>query len=176
MDYPLSGEKFGFPLLKALPDTLQENCVKQDWCDIEVKSGLKEGKGVFAKAFIKKNTPLCNYGGVQVSRSYAEKYLLPYDDKCNYLIELVEKTCSGMETFYINRDLKREKTFGQLLNHSSRHPNSKPRLFTWGKGKLELIFFACREIKPFEEIVWDYGKHFSGVNPCVESCTKCTKG
>ena len=176
MNYLKSGEQFGFPLLRVLPDKLVENCVKQDWGDIVVKSGLKEGKGVFAKAFIKKNTPLCNYGGVQVSSSYANKYLLPYDEKCNYLIELLEKTCSGMEKFYINRDLKIDKTYGQLLNHSSRHPNAKPRTYASGKGELELIFYATRDIKPFEEIVWDYGKHFSGVNPCVASCTKCTKG
>ena len=66
-NYLVPGEKFGFPLRKILSDELKEECLKQDWCGIEIKSGLKEGRGVFAKKFIKKKAPLCNYGGVQLS-------------------------------------------------------------------------------------------------------------
>ena len=44
-----------------------------------------------------------------MSRSYAEKYLLPDDEKCNYLLELLERTSCGMELFYINCDSKRDK-------------------------------------------------------------------
>ena len=47
--YLVSGQKFGFPLRKILSVELKEKCVKQDWCAIEIKSGLKEGRGVFAK-------------------------------------------------------------------------------------------------------------------------------
>ena len=54
-----------------------------------------------------------------MSQSYAEKYLLPDDEKCNYLVELLERTSCGMELFYINCDSKRDKTYGQLINHSS---------------------------------------------------------
>lgn len=173
MNFLISGAKFGFPLKKILPDELQEKCLKQDWCGIEIRSGLKEGRGVFAKKAIKKNTPLCNYGGVQVSRSYAEKYLLPDDDKCNYLVELLETTSHGMELFYINCDSKKDKTYGQLINHSSLHPNATPRTFAIAKGKLEIIFCSQRDIKSGEEIVWDYGKSYNGVEPCVDSCIKC---
>ena len=52
-NYLVSGEKFGFSLRKILSDELKEKCLKQDWCAIEIKSGLKEGRGVFAKKFIK---------------------------------------------------------------------------------------------------------------------------
>ena len=57
-NYLVSGEKFGFPLRKILTDELKEKCLKQDWCAIEIKSGLKEGRGVFAKKCIKK-IPRC---------------------------------------------------------------------------------------------------------------------
>ena len=57
VNYLVSGEKFGFPLRKICSDELWEKCLKQDWCAIEIKSGLKEGKGVFAKKFIK-NQPM----------------------------------------------------------------------------------------------------------------------
>ena len=53
-NYLVSGEKFGFPMRKILSDELKEKWLKQDWCAIEIKSGLKEGRGVFAKKFIKK--------------------------------------------------------------------------------------------------------------------------
>ena len=66
-NYLVSGAKFGFPLRKILSDELKEKCLKQDWCAIEIKSGLKEETGVLANKFINKNAPLCNYGGVQVS-------------------------------------------------------------------------------------------------------------
>ena len=172
-NYLVSGAKFGFPLRKILSDELKEKCLKQDWCAIEIKSGLKEGRGVFAKKFIKKKAPLCNYGGVQVSRSYAEKYLLPDDEKCNYLVELLERTSCGMELFYMNCDSKMDKTYGQLINHSSLHPNAIPRTYVTEKGKLEIIFCSQCDIKTCEEILWDYEKNYNGVEPCVESCMKC---
>ena len=174
-NYLASRGKFGFPLKKILPDELREKCLKQDWCGIEIKSGLKEGRGVFAKKFIKKNSPLCNYGRVQLSRSYAEKHLLPDDEKCNYLVELVETTNSEMELFYINCDSKKDKTYGQLIKHSSLHPNATPRTFATAKGKLDIIFCAQCDIKSGEEIVWDYGKNYNGVAPCVKSCMKCKR-
>ena len=154
-NYFVSRAKFGFPLRKILSDELQEKCLKQDWCAIEIKSGLKKGRGVFAKKFIKKNTPLCNYGGVQVSQSYAEKYLLPDDEKCNYLVELLERTSYRMELFYINCDSKRDKTYGQLINHSSLHPNATSRTYATAKCKLEIIFCSQCDIKSGEEILWD---------------------
>ena len=42
-----------------------------------------------------------------------------------------------------------------------------------GKNKLDVIFVAKCDIQVNEEIVWDYGKNYTGVNPCVTSCFKC---
>ena len=106
-----------------------------------------------------------------MSRSYAEKYLLPDDEKCNYLVELLERTICGKELFYINCDFKRDKTYQQLINHSSLYPNAIPRTLDF--GKLEIIFCSQHDIKSGEEILWDYGKNYNGVEPCVESCMKC---
>ena len=55
------------------------------------KVRVERRKRGFCKEIHKKNAPLCNYGGVQVSWSYAEKYLLPDDEKYNYLVEPLEK-------------------------------------------------------------------------------------
>ena len=50
----------------------------------------------FAQEHFVKNTPLCNYGGVQLTSNYAEKHLLPFEDKCDYVLELREMTDSGI--------------------------------------------------------------------------------
>ena len=116
---------------------------------------------------------MCNYGGVQVTKKYAEKYLLPFEDKCNFVVKLCETTEDGMKLFYLNCHPTESKTFGQLLNHSSLHPNVVTKICTTGKNKLAVIFVARRDIKVDEEIIWDYGKNYTGVNPCVTSCLKC---
>ena len=89
------------------------------------------------------------------------------------MVELLERTSCGMELFYINCDSKRDKTYGQLINHSSFHPNATPRTHATAKGKLEIIFCSQCDIKSDEEILWDYGKNYNGVKLCVESCMKC---
>ena len=89
-------------------------------------------------AFLPKNilskTPLCNYGGVQVTGNFAEKYLLPFEDKCDYVLKLCETTDDGIKHFYLNCHLTGSKTFGQLLNHSSLHPNAITKIYTTGKN------------------------------------------
>ena len=54
----VSAAKFGFPLKKILPDALREKCLSQDWCGIEIKSGLKEGRGSFRKQIHQKECPI----------------------------------------------------------------------------------------------------------------------
>ena len=88
MVYLLSGAKFGFPQRKVLPENLMRKCGNQDWSGLQIRSGLMEGNGVFAQKHFVKNTPLCNHGGVQVTSNYAEKYLLPFEDKCDNVIKM----------------------------------------------------------------------------------------
>ena len=39
--------------------------------------------------------------------------------------------------------------------------------------KIDVIFVAKRDIRVDEEIVWDYEKNYTGINPCVTLCFKC---
>ena len=173
MVYLLSGAKFGFPQRKVLPENLLRKCRNQDWSGLQIWSGLVEGNGVFAQEHFVKNTPLCNYGGVQLTSNYAEKHLLPFEDKCDYVLELREMTDNGIKHIYLNCNPTGSKTYGQLLNHSSLHPYAVMKIYATGKNKLDVIFVAKRDITVDEEIVWDYGKNYTGVNPCVTSCFKC---
>ena len=107
MVYLLSGAKFGFPQRKVLPENLMRKCGNQDW------SGL-QGNGVFAQKHFVKNTPLCNYGGVQVTSNYAEKDSLPFEDKCDYVIEICETTNDGIKHIYLNCHPTGSKTWAAV--------------------------------------------------------------
>ena len=149
-----------------------KKCGNQDWSGLQIRSGIMEGNGLFAQEHFVKNTPLCNYGGVQVTSNYAEKYLLPFEDKCDYVLKICETTDDGIKHIYLNCHLTESKTYGQLLNHSSLHPNAVTKIYATGKNKLDVIFVAKHDIRVDEEIVWDYGKNYTGVNPCVTLCFK----
>ena len=97
MVYLLSGAKFVFLQRKVLPDNLMRKCGNQDWSGLQIRSGLMEGNCFFAQEHFVKNTPLCNYGGVQVTSNYAEKYLLPFEDKWDYVLEICETTDDGIK-------------------------------------------------------------------------------
>ena len=146
MVYLLSRAKFGFPLRKMLPDNLMKKCRNQDWSGLQIRSGLMEWNGIFAQEHFVKNTPLCNYGGVQVMSKYAEKYLLLFEDKCDYVLEICETTGDGIKHIYLNCHLTGSKMCGQLLNHSSLHPNAVTKIYATGKNKLDVIFFAKHDI------------------------------
>ena len=71
-----------------------------------------EGNGIFAQEHFVKNTPLCNYGGVQATSNYAEKYLLPFEDKCDYVIKIFQTTNDGKKNIYLNCHLTEKKHMG----------------------------------------------------------------
>ena len=165
-----------FPQRKYIPDQYKEKCDFQSWEGVKVVPGLAEERGVFSTKTFSRGSIICNYGGLNVTESYAEKHMLPYEEQCNYLVELREKTCDGASVkVFVNFDPGKEKTFGQLLNHSSVHANVEPKIYLSESNKLDILFRAKRKIKEDEEIVWDYGSNFSGVNNCVSSCIKCLK-
>lgn len=163
---------YGFPFLKLLPTELEKKCDDQDWDGLEIRVGLKEGKGVFTTQRFSKHVAVCNYGGRNLTQEFVLKHLLPFDDKCDYLVELKERSTERYEKFYIDVT-EGNKTFGQLLNHSSRHPNVFPKVYVIGPQKLDIIFTTLRIIDPAEELVWHYGDSYSGVEDCVSSCKVC---
>ena len=52
---------------------------------------------------------------------------------------------------------KPSSRFGRLINHSRKFPNCKTQIFVYQK-KPRLIFIALRDIKPNEELLYDYGE------------------
>ena len=78
--------KFEYSEKYILPKNWHKHCKKQSWMKIKIV----EGKGVFAISDIDRRTYVCNYGGVILNRNYCEKKLLPFEEKCNYLVEMKE--------------------------------------------------------------------------------------
>ena len=85
----------------------------------------------------------------------------------------IETYISDLNALIHGHQMKMAATFGQLLNHSSLHPNAVTKIYATGTKKLDIIFIAKLDIRVDEEIVWDYGKNYTGVNPCVTSRFKC---
>ena len=102
--------------------------------------------------------------------SYVEEHLFPYEEKCNYLLEI--KITESI--FYLNHTYTemQHTSYGKYLNHSSKHLNLYLKMFEID-DKLDVIFFAKHKIMKGTELVWNYGNSFSGVRKCVESCKKC---
>ena len=154
-----------------LPDDLENKIINQDWKGLQIKA-VEEGRGVFACKDFKKNEPICNYGGIFMNHDCAKKNFLPYDEKCDYLLEINQKFEGEYTKFYLNHDNSTE-TFGKYLNHSKIHPNLSFKIYSTKNNKLDVIFIAKKKILAGSQLLWDYGKSYSGVNACVKSCSKC---
>ena len=138
----------------------------QAWTGLEIRK-VEEGNGVFACVDFKKNDVICNYGGKFLHEKYVKKYLLPFEEKCDYLLEL-DDNC------YLNHDSS-TSTFGKYINHSKLHPNLNAKIYSTKDSKLDVIFRAKKKIAKGSQLLWNYGKQFSGVKDCVKSCHLCQK-
>ena len=157
-----------------MPKNLHEKCKNQSWTKIKIVEGLPEGKGVFAIDDIHRGTYVCNYGGSFLKSNYCERNLLPFENKCNYLVEMKENVNGKWQKLFLNHNNNTTETFGKFLNHSRIHPNVKCKIFAVEEGKsLDILFITIRDVKKGEEIVWNYGPNFSGVGRCIQSCSRC---
>lgn len=159
-----------------MPNYLRKKSKDQKWTKIKVVEGIEEGKGVFATDDIERGTFICNYGGHFLNKNYCEKNILPFEEKCDYLVEMKENINGKWVKMYLNHDDTSVKTFGRYLNHSRVHPNVKCRTFAVEDELstfLDILFVMLRDVKKGEQIVWDYGPNFTGVGRCVKSCWEC---
>lgn len=164
-----------FPFRSLVPQKWEPMIASQEWKGLEIRS-VAEGKGVFATVTFQKNDVICNYGGKFLTEEYAKTFLLPYEEKCNYLVEMRENFQGNWVNFYLNHDSCSTKFFfGKYINHSKLHPNLTFKIYVTKDIKLDFLFFAKMRILKGTELVWNYGSNFSGVNSCVNSCKKCKK-
>ena len=170
----ISAVKVGYPYRNMICRKYEDRCCTQNWPLVEVRSSLREGSGLFLKEDIFRHTVVCNYGGKVVSDIEANSSLLPFPDKCRYLLEFIEiKTNAKRETVYLNHDEITDFTYGKYLNHSQLHPNTNCKVVIRWDGHPDVLFVSSRYIKKGEQLTWDYGPNYSGVQLCVESCLFC---
>ena len=66
-----------------------------------------------------------------------EEHLIPYEEKCNYLLE-IQITESKFYLNHIYAEMH-NTSYGKYLNHSSKHPNLYLEIFEID-DKLDVIF------------------------------------
>lgn len=162
-----------FPYRPFLPEKWEEFVHKQSWPGLQIRD-VVEGKGVFSTQEFRKGDIICNYGGNFLEEDYVKKYLIPFEEKCTYLLEMHEKFRESWGKFYLNHN-DYTKTIGKFINHSKIHDNLKYKIYVRKDGQLDVLFFAKSKIVPNTELLWNYGKTYSGVEDCVDSCKKCKK-
>lgn len=84
-----------------------------------------------------------------------------------YLVELAGGNC------FLNHSEAGLKTFGALMNMSTKHDN------VYGKyvninGKPDMLMVAKAAISEGSQLVWNYGKDYKQFS-CVSDCLKCQK-
>ena len=156
-----------------MPRDIADKAYSNSWENLRIEKGLREGKGIFAEKDIEKGEAVCNYGGNCVSNTYAEKMLIPFISRCVYLVELFENYKNQWQLFYINHDENSKESYGKYLNHSEIHPNLTPKVMVTEHDTLDIVFFSNRTIQKNEQLVWDYGPDYEGLNPCVDGCLEC---
>ena len=139
-------------------------------------SKFPEGKGVFAITDIDRGTYVCDYGGIILNRNYCEKKILPFEEKCNYLVKMKQNIYEKWQKVFLSHEENTKDTFDKFLNHSHIHPNVRCQIFAVEEQKvIDILFITIRDVKKGEQIVWDYGPNFSGVSRCIISCSRCHK-
>ena len=151
-----------------LPDDLCKLCDNQEW-GLEIRHNLPEGRGVFTQTHISKVQNVCNYGGKLMSGKVGKA--LQDTQTVEQKTFLFEFNFDRVTYFVDGR--AESPSVGALLNHSKKHPNLIPKVHQTKNGEPQVIFKATRDILPGEELTWDYGCHYIGVNDCVTSCQRC---
>ena len=142
-----------------------------DFPFVEVRDGLPEGRGLFAKKAIPKFTFVCHYGGKLMTKDEGLQYW--YDKKdFVYLYEFNFEQNGRNVCLYLNHSSE-SYTYGKFINHSRSHFNVIPKVLLFSDGKPEILFVSDRLIPEGDQILFDYGRWYEGVNKCVAGCRKC---
>ena len=76
-------------------------------------------------------------GGEFLESSYVEEHLIPYEEKCNYLLE-IPITESKFYLNHIHAEMH-HTSCGKYINHSSKYPNLCLKIFEID-DKLDVMF------------------------------------
>ena len=154
-------------LTPFLTQEMLNHMEKQTWPNLQLVDGLLEGRGVMATAKIPPGKIICNYGGELTN----DEEWASQDKNFNMQI-----TWQGISKFYAIHCMHTQETFGKFLNHSKKHPNVRTKIMVHPEnGKPEVMFKTMRTVVKDEELCYDYGPKYPGLNDCLASCRKCSE-
>lgn len=155
----------------ASNEAIQMLARSQKWTGLVPLPVPGKGQGVFTTRRFMKNEIVCDYHGKVISKDEGESiqrnsssgemgYLFFFRDKD--VAKCIDARASNCQC---HPDMT---ILGRLINHSAKKANLKPRHFkveSGGTSTNTILFFAARDIKVNEELMYDYGinkKSFSG--------------
>jgi [histone H4]-lysine20 N-methyltransferase SETD8 len=121
---------------------------------LEVRNIPNKGRGIFAAKYFAKGEFVCEYAGEMISYALAKEREAKYSNDSSigcymYFFEYKSKSYCIDATAETDR-------LGRLLNHSKLGGNCHTKLFEIN-SKPYLILCASRDIRPGEELTYDYG-------------------
>jgi hypothetical protein len=123
---------------------------------VEVVAVEGKGDGVVARTVIPKDTFVCEYTGAIVTAKEADELDVRtlgetgVNRYCFYFLAADGRTWKAVDPS--------DTGLGRVFNHSRKRPNLKPALVVDSRGGEHIVFFALRDIKVGEEMLFDYGE------------------
>jgi histone-lysine N-methyltransferase SETD8 len=122
-----------------------------------VERGTEKGRGVVCNEdVIPAGKFICEYAGELLSREDGEKREAEYKEKGESMSYLYFFTDGNKEWCVDATEEDENLGYGRLFNHSRLNPNMVTRIVTIG-NEPHIAFFALRDIKKGEEMLFDYG-------------------
>ena len=149
-----SSRKCKSDLEKEKRESIESSIKAMSEDGLEVKVIENKGRGVFATRYFQKGDFVCEYAGEMISYQQAKKREEMYGKDPSigcymYFFEHKSKSYCVDATAETSR-------LGRLLNHSKLGGNCHTKLFEIG-ARPYLILVASRDIRPGEEMTYDYG-------------------
>lgn len=154
----------------------QRACIARGiWPGLKVQEFDGRGRGIIATKAFSKGAVICHYHGKLYEGKSAHhiKRQTYAEHRAEYVYEVGEY--QGI--YYVIDATKEDSSQGRLMNHGI-HPNLTP-IPTKIDGHFYLLFVACENINPGQELVYDYGQRsgkdrFSFLDSCpLASCYQC---
>lgn len=128
-----------------------KNCIEEG---LEVRNVDNKGRAIFATKYFKRGDFVCEYAGEMISYQLAKKREEAYGQDPSigcymYFFDYKSKI------YCIDATAESER-LGRLLNHSKTDGNCQTKLFEMN-SRPYLILVAARDIRPGEEMLYDYG-------------------
>lgn len=144
------------------------NLVQNDsWPGLKLQDDKMGGQGVFALKNFSCGAFICHYGGILLdNKAYKEDSDSRVD---KFMFEITLKTTH----WYFNHYENTKFSHGKMINHSKTCANVVGKVLEGSDGQPVVLFKVIKSIKPGEQLLYDYGKNYAGLMPCVPNCKKC---